>query len=76
MLRERRKAAGLTVPQLSELSGVPENTIWGWEKHGVENGTFKNVLKVADALELYMEQLLTDKYDEYLMIEVDNESND
>lgn len=69
MLRERRKAAGLTVPELSELSNVPENTIWNWEKHGVENGTFKNVLKVADALELFMEQLVTDKYDEILMME-------
>lgn len=73
MLRERRKAAGLTVPELSKLSGVPENTIWGWEKHGIENGTFKNVIKVADALELFMEQLVTDQYDEILMMEEEDE---
>lgn len=74
MLRERRKAAGLTVPELSELSGVPENTIWSWEKHGVENGTVKNVLKVADALQLFIEQLITDKYDDALMEENDEET--
>lgn len=67
MLRERRKAAGLTVPELSEISGIPETTLWQWEKHGVENGTVKNVKKVADALELFIEQLMTDEYDEYLM---------
>lgn len=76
MLTERRKAAGLTRKQLSAMSGVSLRTLEQWEKYGVWNGTFKNVLKVADALELYMEQLITDQYDEFLMIEVDDEDND
>ena len=30
-LREMRKEAGLTVEELSEKSGIPPTTIYGWE---------------------------------------------
>lgn len=74
MLKERRKAAGLNQNELSELSGVPKRTIQHWEENGVENGTVKNVLKVADALQLFIEQLITDRYDDALMEDEDEEA--
>lgn len=66
MLRERRIAAGYTVKQLAALTGIPYRTIENWEKYGVERGTFGSVVKLADFLELWAEQLITDEYDEML----------
>lgn len=67
MLKERIEAAGLTQKELARISGVSLRTIEHWVEHGVENGAVKNVVKVADALQLFIEQLMTDEYDEYLM---------
>lgn len=67
MLRQRRKEAGLSQRELSELSGVPLRTIQHWELKGVENGTVKNVLNVSKALGLLIDQLVTDEYDDVLI---------
>lgn len=57
VLKEKRQAAGLTVKALSELSGVPTRTIQNWESDGVGHATVGNLLKVAHALGVTLDEL-------------------
>lgn len=51
MLKERRKAAGLTQAELAEKSGVSRGTIAAIESESVETATTtETLLKLADAL--------------------------
>ena len=59
-LKEIRKSKGITQDDLSEKSGVPKMTISKIER-GVtkmENLTLINALKIADALEIDVRELL------------------
>ena len=57
MLKEKRREAGLTVKALSELSGVPARTIQNWESDGVGHASVENLLKVARALGVTLDEL-------------------
>lgn len=59
-LKEIRKSKGITQDDLSEKSGVPKMTISKIER-GVtkmENLTLINALKIADALEIDVREML------------------
>lgn len=57
-LREIRKSAGLTVPELSRRSGVPIRTIENIEK--TDHATVANAIKLADALGVTLDALCRD----------------
>ena len=50
MLKEVREARGVSINQLSKLSGVPERTIRHWESGHVGSAGYSGLKKVADAL--------------------------
>lgn len=54
--KEHRKAAGLSVPKLSELTGLSRRTIEDLEKRG--DCLVSNALKIADALGVTLNDLL------------------
>ncbi len=54
-LKKLRLKNGLTVPKLSELSGVPVRTIENIERRG--QGTVANAIKLADALGVTLDEL-------------------
>lgn len=54
-LKEIRESKGLTLYRLEKLSGVRESTLRAIENGG--NPTFKNMCKVADALEISLDDL-------------------
>lgn len=58
-LKQIRIAKKLTVPKLSELSGVPVRTIENIEKRG--QGTIANAIKLADALHVTLDELCREK---------------
>jgi len=57
-LRELRKAKKLTLETLAEKSGVGEKYLGGIER-GTENPTITTLEKVADALSVKLQQLVT-----------------
>lgn len=57
-LKEIRTAKGLTVPKLSELSGVPVRTIENIEKR--KESTVSNAKKLSAALGVTLDELCSD----------------
>ena len=57
-LKKIRVEKGLTVPALSRISGVPIRTIENIEKRG--QGTIANAIKLADALNVTLDELCRD----------------
>lgn len=57
-LREIRKSKNMTVPELSRLSGVSIRTIEDLEKRG--DGRVSTLIKLADALNVTLDQLCRD----------------
>ncbi len=57
-LKKIRVEKGLTVPALSKISGVPIRTIENIEKRG--QGTIANAIKLADALNVTLDELCRD----------------
>ena len=65
MLKQRRQEAGLTQKQLAEKSGVPLRTIESLESKGdIMKARGYTLKKLADALDIWIDCLLTDEYDE------------
>jgi transcriptional regulator with XRE-family HTH domain len=63
-LKRLREHAGLTVSQLSTLSGVPRTSL-----HGVENGTREGLstessARIARALGITLDRLVGDAFDD------------
>lgn len=58
MLKEKRKQARMTQPQLAEESGVPLRTIQNWEKSGISRAIVGSLKRVADALGCKIDDLL------------------
>lgn len=56
-IKEYRKNAGISVPKMSELTGIPKRTIEDLEKRG--DCLVSNALKIADALGITLNDLLT-----------------
>lgn len=54
-LRKIRLEKGLSVPELSRLSGVPVRTIEDLEKRG--DGRVSTLIKLADALSVTLDKL-------------------
>lgn len=54
-LKEIRKKQNLTVPELSQLSGVSRRTIEDLEKRG--DGRVSTLIKLADALNVTLDEL-------------------
>lgn len=63
VLKERRIAAGMTKRQLAEAAGLPTRTIETWEDGGIVGARLESACKVADALGVWADQLLTFDYD-------------
>ena len=57
-LREIRMERGLSVPQLTELSGVSRRTIQDLETRG--DGRISPAIKLADALGISLDELCRD----------------
>lgn len=57
-LREIRKGKNMSVPELSRLSGVSVRTIEDLEKRG--DGRVSTLIKLADALNVTLDQLCRD----------------
>lgn len=57
-LREIRMERGLSVPQLTELSGVSRRTIQDLETRG--DGRISTAIKLADALGISLDELCRD----------------
>ena len=55
MLRELRKSKGMTVPKLSEISGVPIRTIEEMERRG--ESRISTARKIADALGVTLDEI-------------------
>ena len=58
-LKEIRKAQNLSVPALSELSGVSRRTIQEIEVR--DNGRVSTMIKLADALGVTLDELCREK---------------
>lgn len=64
MLKQRRLEAGLSQRQLAEKSGVPLRTIENLEQNAnIMNARGYTLKKLADALGIWMDCLLTDEHD-------------
>lgn len=57
-LKELRLERNLSVPKLTELSGVPRRTIQDMEKRG--DGRISTAIKLADALGVTLDALCRD----------------
>lgn len=58
-LKEIRTAKGLSVPKLTDLSGVPRRTIQDLEIRG--DGRISTAIKLADALGVTLDELCRDE---------------
>ena len=56
-IKEYRKRAKISMPQMSEITGIPIRTIEGLEKRG--DCLVSNALKITDALGITLNDLLT-----------------
>ena len=66
LVREHRKAAGLTQLKLSEIAGVGKTTVFDIEK-GKETVRFINILKVLNTFNIelnFKSRLNGDRYEE------------
>lgn len=63
-LKYYREQSHLTIRELSNLSGINYRTLQNWEQFGIEGGAVGKVKQVADVLGIWIDQLLTDEYDE------------
>lgn len=63
-IKEYRKNAGISVPKMSELTGIPKRTIEDLEKRG--DCLVSNALKIADALGITLNDLLTPPPDDVM----------
>lgn len=61
-IKEYRKQAKISVPKMSELTGIPIRTIEGLEKRG--DCLVSNALKIAEVLGLKLDDLLNLPADE------------
>lgn len=55
-MRKARKRAGLSLVQLSEMSGIPETTIGALERDVNRSGTLYTIETLADALCLSIDE--------------------
>lgn len=55
-IKEYRKKSGISVPKMSELTGIPIRTIEGLEKRG--DCLVSNAQKIAEVLGLKLDDLL------------------
>ncbi|MCM1166429.1 MAG: helix-turn-helix domain-containing protein [Lachnospiraceae bacterium] len=56
-IKEHRKKAGISVPKMSELTGMSRRTIQDLEKRG--DCLVSNALKIAEVLGLKLDELLS-----------------
>ena len=61
-IKDYRKKSGISVPKMSELTGIPIRTIEGLEKRG--DCLVSNALKIANVLGLKLDDLLTPPADD------------
>lgn len=55
-MRKARRRAGLSLVQLSEMSGIPESTIGSLERDVNRSGTLYTIETLADALCLSIDE--------------------
>jgi len=61
-IKEHRQKAGISVPKMSELTGISRRTIQDLEKRG--DCLVSNALKIADVLGLKLDDLLTPPHEQ------------
>lgn len=61
-IKEHRQLAGISVPQMVKLTGIPRRTIQGLEDRG--DCLVSNALKIAEALGLTLNDLLIPPHNE------------
>lgn len=63
-IRELRKKAGMTQPQLAERVGVHETTIRRWEQETDKGPDTAMIMKLSEALNVSAENLLSESIEE------------
>lgn len=58
-LKKVRTAKGITIPQISNISGIPIRTIENIQRNG--DCLVSNAIKLADALGVSLDELCRDK---------------
>lgn len=48
------KQKEMSIYRLSKITGIPENTLYGYKNNGVEP-SFSNMVKIADALDVSLD---------------------
>ncbi len=61
-IKEHRQKAGISVPKMSELTGISRRTIQDLEKRG--DCLVSNALKIAETLGLKLDDLLTPPHEQ------------
>lgn len=63
MLQELRKAKGLSQSQLANATGISYRSIQQWEigARNINNASVTNIVKLANALDCRITELLTDE---------------
>ncbi|MBP1564015.1 MAG: helix-turn-helix transcriptional regulator [Oscillospiraceae bacterium] len=56
-IKDYRKKAGISVPKMSELTGIPKRTIEDLEKRG--DCLLSNAVKIAEVLGVKLDDLLS-----------------
>lgn len=56
-IKDYRKKAGISVPKMSELTGIPQRTIEDLEKRG--DCLVSNAVKIAEVLGVKLDDLLS-----------------
>lgn len=56
-IKDYRKKAGISVPKMSELTGIPKRTIEDLEKRG--DCLVSNAVKIAEVLGVKLDDLLS-----------------
>lgn len=56
-IKDYRKKAGISVPKMSELTGIPKRTIEDLEKRG--DCLVSNAVKIAEVLGVKLDELLS-----------------
>ena len=56
-LKELLKDRGITILEFATITGISKNTLYGITKRDSDNITFENLQKIADALDMTVDEL-------------------
>ena len=57
-LKELLKNRGITILEFATITGISKNTLYGITKRDSDNITFENLQKIADALDMTVDEFI------------------